>query len=79
MKKPKTKARRWNCKGKTDDKGCKNRAMIETDTRIGIGNFSIPLKVKLCVYCSRSLSGLLATLTTGRKVLGFLQAAVGKA
>lgn len=56
MKKPQKKTKRSRCQGTVELERCKNFALIETTTNLTNGEFSFPVKVKLCMPCDGRFS-----------------------
>ena len=56
--KPRRKGRKWNCQGIIEAKRCKNKALIEHDSKLGTADFTFPVKVKFCMPCSMRFSGI---------------------
>lgn len=60
--KPKRKGRQWNCRGIVDAKRCKNKALIEHESKLGTKDFMVPVKTKLCMPCSMKFNGIFPRL-----------------
>lgn len=60
--KPRRKGRQWNCQSFVETKRCKNKALIEHQTKVGTIDFMFPVKVKLCMPCSMKFSGIFPRL-----------------
>lgn len=53
MRPRRPKARRFRCQATREDKRCKETALLESKYKVGTSSFKIPVKVKLCLRCSR--------------------------
>lgn len=52
------KPRRWHCQARISGKKCPNLALFEVGTSaVSVGDWKLPLKVRLCMPCDRIYGG----------------------